>query len=371
MKLALILPGFSSHEQDWAIPALQHLACYLAKTHEVHVFSLRYPARGIYRLGNVTHHAMGGGVNFGLASMNYWQMALRVIQAEHRKRPFHLLHAFWVDEPALTAVFASKLLKIPVIASVGGGELVYFADIDYGTQKKALRRLIVRLALRGADAVTAGSHYQLDLCCRYGVPRNHLHFAPLGVHTDLFSPTVMPAWERPILIQAASLVAVKDQRLLLQVVEQVKTAVPNIHLILAGDGPLKSQLYQQADELGLLQHITWAEKVAHPQMAAVYQQAHLYVQTSRHESQGMSVLESMACGLPVVGTPVGVVSQVACQPATWDSSTLAHQIIEILQNRSIYKTYRHTARQTITEQFSLAKTAENYLNLYQLHSKNL
>lgn len=364
MKIAWIVPGFSRDETDWAIPALQHLACHLAQEHELHVFSLRYPAFGRYQFCNLTLHAMGGGTQFGVASMRYWQLAIRAVVAEHHKRPFQLLHAFWVDEPALTAVLAGKQLKLPVIASVGGGELVHLPDIEYGTQKKVLRRLLVRLAVHGANCVTAGSHYQLNLCQQYGLPENRLQFAPLGVNNHLFRPGPVPNWQRPTLIQAASLVPVKDQAQLLQLVAMVKTAVPHIHLILAGDGPLQPTLCQQAETMGILPHITWQNKVSHPEMPAIYHQAHLYVQTSRHESQGMSVLEAMACGLPMVGTPVGVAGQVACLPPTNNLTELASQVQTVLQDHNGYTKMQQMAQQIIKQQFSLPVAAENFLQLY-------
>ena len=126
MKIALITPGFSRDEDDWAIPALQTLATRLAETAEVHVFSLRYPMTGRYQLGRASHQATGGAERFGLASLPIWWQTVRAIAAEHQRGPFDLLHAFWVDEPALVAVLAGRLIGRPVVASVGGGELTWF-----------------------------------------------------------------------------------------------------------------------------------------------------------------------------------------------------------------------------------------------------
>lgn len=364
-RIALILPGFSRDADHWAIPALQNLAVHLAPAHDVTVFSLRYPAAGVYRFGGLTHVALGGGQRSGVYSFYLWQRAVRAIVQVHRQRPFHLLHAFWVDEPGLTAVLAATLIKRPVVASIGGGELVYFPDLAYGTQATRLRRTIIRMALNRATAVTAGSLYQLTQCRAHGVPAERLHLAPLGVDTDLFRPHPPSDWARPTLIQAASLVPVKEQVLLLEVMRQVRESIPSVHLILAGDGPLKTDLQQLARQCGLAESITWAGKVTYPAMPGLYSQAHLYLQTSRHESQGVAVVEALACGLPVLGTAVGLLPEVAARSPADDPQTLATQIIDILATQQGFEQLREKARATAVNHYSLPHTTAAFSRIYQ------
>ncbi|MCL4263304.1 MAG: glycosyltransferase family 4 protein [Anaerolineae bacterium] len=365
MHIALILPGFSRDANHWAIPALQNLACQLAQEHEVTVFSLRYPEAGVYRFGGLTHMALGGGQRAGVYSVYLWQKAVRAMMRVHQQRPFHILHAFWADEPGLTAVLAAQRLKRPVVASIGGGELVYFRDLNYGTQATRLRRHIIRLTLQRATAVTAGSLYQLVQCRAHAIAAGRLHLAPLGVDINTFCPQPLPDWQQPTLIQAASLVPVKDQVLLLEVLRRVQTAVPRSRLILAGDGFLKNELQQLAGQYGLAEAITWPGKVAHPAMPTLYPQAHLYVQTSRHESQGVAVLEALACGLPVVGTAVGLLPEVAARPPAHDADALAAQIIDILADKKGYELLRETARATAVTRYSLPHTTHTFAQLYQ------
>ncbi len=360
MHIGLLTPGFSRDADHWAIPFLQNLATTLAQEHKVDVFSLRYPERGIYRFGGLIHHAMGGGQRGGFYSIVIMAQTVAAIWRVQRQRPFDILHAFWIDEPGLTAVLAGRLIHCPVIANITGGELIYLPDIQYGTYGSAVRRTIVRMALRYADIVVAGSRYQVEMTT---TPRRKV-LAPWGLDTNVFAPTALADWRQPTIIQVASLIGVKNQALLLEVLALVKTAVPHIRLLLVGDGPLAPELRRLAERLGVIDRIIWQGVVPYPQMPALYQQAHLYLQTSRHEAQGMAVLEALACGVPVIGTPVGVVPQVACLPPSWDKTVLAEQAITVLTDPVIYQQRRDAAGQTAVDQYSIPITTNTFLQLY-------
>ena len=371
MRIALITPGFSADATDWAIPALQTLALALAQEHDLHIFSLRYPDIGHYQWGNFTHHATGGQQRRGFASIGIWRQTVKAIIQQHRQTPFDILHAFWADEPGLVAVLAAARIKRPVVVSIGGGELSYLPDIEYGTQRSFIRSQIISLSFKGARAVTAGSTYQLNLAQQHRLNMTKAHHIPLGVDTNQFQPAKPPTWEQPTIVQAASLTPVKNQALLLETTALIKRDLPKIRLMLAGDGPLQSQLAALAQTYQIENHITWVGPLSYEEMTYFFQQGHLYLQTSRHESQGMSVLEAMACGLPVLGTPVGVTAELAHLPPTNNASELATQTVKTLSDSAQYQNLRHQARQKIIDHYSLKKTAHRFVTLYQNLSKQL
>src|SRR5689334_9944450 len=123
MKVGLIVPGFSADAADWCIPVLVDVVCELSRRAEVHVFALRYPhQRGRYRLHGAQVHALGGGTVRGLGRPGLLAAAYASVMAEHRRSPFAVLHGLWADEPGFVAVTAARLLRIPAVVSVMGGE---------------------------------------------------------------------------------------------------------------------------------------------------------------------------------------------------------------------------------------------------------
>jgi glycosyltransferase involved in cell wall biosynthesis len=364
MRIAIVLPGFSKDADDWAIPAIQALILVLARTHEVTVFSLRYPPQGRYDVGGITHLATGGGTRFGFRSLGIIWQTVKTIAERHRQRAFDVVHAFWADEAGLTALLASARLRIPAIVTLAGGELTFLADIDYGTQGSKIRGWLTRLTVRRAAALTAGSSYQLQLAIGKGASPDKLHLLPLGVDTKRFSPAVAASFAWPTIIQAASLVPVKNQALLLEVLEKVRVHIPDIRLRMVGSGPLDEQLRYLAAQADLNQHIIWQATVPHPAMPAQYHRAQLYLQTSRHESQGMAVLEAMACGLPVIGTPVGVLPEVAVRPATASPEILAKHVVELFSQSEDLQSLRLEARYAVVANYELIRSASLFVSLY-------
>ena len=312
MKVGLVLPGFSASEADWCIPALLDLVRCLTTRAEVHVFPLRYPdGTRPYSVHGARVHPQGGGTLRGPRRAALLGRAVRAIVREHRRERFDLLHAFWADEPGLVAVVAARRLGIPAIVSLAGGELIGFPDIGYGGRLRPVSRLMTYLALRGAGRVTAGSTYLRRLAAAR-VPSDRLADLPLGVDPSLFHPNGAGRADSPFdparvnVVHVASLVPIKAQQDLLAAFARAARAEPRLALHLIGDGPLRSDLAARAEALGVAARVTFHGAVAHERLPEYYRAADLAALTSRHEAQGLVVLEAAACGCPTVGTAVGV-----------------------------------------------------------------
>jgi glycosyltransferase involved in cell wall biosynthesis len=373
MRIALITPGFSADERDWCIPALLDLVRVLAREHDVHVFTLRYPhRRTVYRIYGATVHALGGATARGLRRLPLLGRALAAIAREHRRAPFDVLHGLWADEPGFLAATAGRLLGVPSVVSLLGGELVALPDISYGGQLSRANRWLTGQALRRAGRVTVGSATLARLAAGYVDDERRITL-PLGVDTGLFTPQTLrvcrkPEGSRPQLLHVASLSPVKDQATLLRAFALVVQALPDAHLRIAGDGPLRGVLAAQAEALGIAGRVTFDGDVAHDHLPALYRAADLFVLSSRYESQSLAALEAAACGCPVVGTAVGLLPELLgpqqLAPAG-DAPALAAAMLRLLRDPAASALAAADAHARVVQRFALDQTAPALVALYR------
>ncbi|MGH2542384.1 MAG: glycosyltransferase, partial [Ardenticatenaceae bacterium] len=306
LKIALITPGFSADEGDWCIPALLNMVRVLAREHEVHVFTLRYPhRRAVYAVYGATVYSFGGAEVAGVRRIPLLVRALWGIMREGRHSRFDIIHGLWADEPGLLAVLAGRLLGVPALVSLLGGELEQMAEINYGHQLSRAGRRMIAFSLQRAACVTVGSRHLLQRALAYVQPERLVEM-PLGVATTCFYPgpstEATPLQGEIKLLHVASLVPVKDQAVLLRALAGVIVKQPGVHLHIVGSGPLRVELERLATDLGVAARVTFHGEVGHERLPGYYRAADLFVLSSRYESQGMVALEAAACGLPIIGT---------------------------------------------------------------------
>jgi glycosyltransferase involved in cell wall biosynthesis len=333
MKVALVVPGGVDRSGEVrVIPALLALTARLAADHEVHVFATHQEAEpGSWRLCGATVHNAG-------ARRRSWR-GIADIVTEHRKGPFDIVHAFWAGLPGALAVGAGRLLRVPSIVHVAGGELVSLDDIGYGGARKWHTRTLVRTVLRMATVVTCASAPMLELVADAGVMARRL---PLGVDLRRWPPRP-PARRRPDeparLVHVASLNHVKDQPTLLRALHLLAGSGHSFHLDVVGEDTLGGRIQALAAELKLDQQVAFHGFLTQRALRPIVEAAHVAVMSSRHEAGPLATLEAAVVGVPTAGTAVGHIAEWAPRAALaarcGDAAALAAAIGALLDDEDL------------------------------------
>lgn len=177
------------------------------------------------------------------------------------------------------------------------------------------KRMLERAVYHRADRfIVLSKAFRDQLCQGYGVPADRVHVIPGGVETDAFQPLdVVEARQRMLWPQKQKII-VCVRRLarrmgletLIEAFGKATVQHPDVKLMIGGQGPLREELEQQVLRAGLSKSVEFLGFIPEATLPTVYAAADLsIVPSSALEGFGLISLESLACGTPVLVTPVG------------------------------------------------------------------
>jgi len=166
--------------------------------------------------------------------------------------------------------------------------------------------------LQRADALVADGWAAEHLPAALGRPVERV---PKGVDAERFradGPTLRSSLRlhrKPVVITVARLAPLKNLNLLLEAIALVRERVPDVQLLVVGDGPESVSLRRHASSIGIADRVTFAGYVSQRDTPSWYRTADVFALSSDFDNSPNAVLEAMACALPVVTTDVGGVRE--------------------------------------------------------------
>lgn len=160
------------------------------------------------------------------------------------------------------------------------------------------------------DGMIVPSHPMLHILKNYGID-THTEIIPTGIEPDSFVAGDRAAFranygipqDRPVLLFVGRVAHEKNIGFLLKVLARVRTEIPEVLFVIAGEGPARESLMQEVATQGLGENVMFIGYLdRHTELNSCYSAADIFVFSSRTETQGLVLLEAMAQGVPVVST---------------------------------------------------------------------
>ena len=209
------------------------------------------------------------------------------------------------------AGFSARRYGVPVIATyhtLFEEYLKHYAPLIPSAWLRGMARSFSRRQCNALDAVIVPSKAIHERLGEYGVT-TPMHILPTGISLERAEGNARQEFRarfgidqaRPVALFVGRVAHEKNIVFLLDVVDLARESVPDILLVIAGEGPALSSLRKSVHDRGLescVQFIGYLDRKT--ELLACYAAADVFVFASRTETQGLVLLEAMAAGLPVV-----------------------------------------------------------------------
>jgi L-malate glycosyltransferase len=324
---------------------------------QVHLGCLRRIGPFASDLGEVPEFWLGGNL-YGGAS---WRTRLRLSNSLRRQR-IQIAHAFDFYTN-LTLIPAARFARVPVV--IGSQQ-------QLGDLMTPMRFCAQALAFRWCDAVICNSQAAADRLAAVGLSREKLVVIGNALPAQAFAPAPAALPRRPGRLRVGMVARMnahcKNHSGFLRIAKRINQQMPDVEFFLAGDGPLRKELEEEARILGIGNHVVFLGD--RRDVPAVMAALDVAVLTSDSESLSNAILEAMAAGLPVVAYRVGgnvelVNNQRGELVSAGDEAGFAAAVERLLTTPPLRTQFGRNARTFAHDNFALDRVRARYEDCYR------
>lgn len=250
-------------------------------------------------------------VGMSAAPWLLYRWLLPVLRRMQAQTPFDAIDAHYLYPDGVAATWLGRQLGVPVVITARGTDVTLIP-------RYAVPRRLIQGAIRDAAALITVSAALKDALVALGAPPDKVTVLRNGVDTALFRPPHdRPAVRHalglsgPTLISVGLLIERKRHHLTIEAMRQL----PAFSLLIAGEGPEHARLAEMILRLGLSDRVRLLGPRPHAALPDLYGAADAMVLASSREGWANVLLESMACGTPVVASNIPGNPEVVRDPA--------------------------------------------------------
>ena len=291
-----------------------------------------------------------------------WKLSRIIRQWKPEIVHAHDPHA--VSMAALALSFSAPEPRPPIVAS---------RRVDFHLQTHSFSRWKYRqvdLFIAASDAIRRVLEHDGIPAARITVVHDGIDVAKIqrlptvDAHAEFWLPR-----GAPVIAHVGALVPHKGQKFLIDAVPHILREVPDAHLIIFGEGELRTALERQIKELRVEKHVVLAG--FRNDVLQLVKSADLFVMSSVTEGLGSTVLDAMAMKLAVVGTDAGGIPEAVVHGETGlvvptgDSRTLAGAVVRVLKDKGLRDRMGAAGLARVSEHFGVSRLLTGTLRAYR------
>jgi L-malate glycosyltransferase len=341
------------------------------KGHEVHFISYALPTRLDQFQKNIFFHDVDIP-HYPLFEFHLYTLALagKIIDV-CKYEDLDILHVHYAIPHAVSGFLSKEIMKkekeLKLVTTLHGTDITLV-----GLEPSFMP--IIKWALEQSDSITAVSRYLKDNTNSHFNTGKDIKIIPNFVDTKFYARKELPDLKKQIapdgekvLIHISNFRSVKRVCDTVRILHEVRKKIP-AKLILVGDGPDRKKAEQLSRELDLCDHVTFFGKQS--SIVEPLSISDVFLLPSQSESFGLSSLEAMACGVPVVASNIGGIPEVVEHGESGfvaelgDTKRMAKYVVDLLINEKKHKVFAQKAQLRAKELFEAKAIVKQYEDLY-------
>jgi len=344
-----------------------------ARGHQVHFISYAIPHRLNHFVENIFYHEVEMAsyplFEHSLYDISLTSKMLEVIEYEN----LDLIHVHYAIPHAISAYLAKQIRK-KMNSSIKFITTLHGTDITLMGLEPSFMPL-VKFSIEESDGVTVVSRFLKEKTLTNFNIQKEIEVIYNFIDINKYRPTeskdfrnhIAPNGEK-VLVHTSNFRAVKRVTDTIKILDIVNKQIP-ARLLLVGDGPERSECERLSRELNLQEEVIFLGK--QDALPEILNAADIFLMPSQSESFGLSALEAMACGLPVVSSSVGGLPELIIHNETGyiaeigDVERMAKYVLDLLTNEKKYKTFSLNSRNRAVQNFDKDLIVPKYIEYYE------
>jgi glycosyltransferase involved in cell wall biosynthesis len=279
------------------------------------------------------------------------------------KIPHDVIHVHdWLTIPA--GIEAKKLTNKPLVIHIHSTEF----DRSGGNPNPAVYK-IEKQGFDNADLIMAVSNFtKQKIIDFYGIPEDKIRVVHNAINQEIkekYKPHPINK-NNKIVLFLGRITIQKGPDYFVEMAKKVLDEIKNVKFVIAGNGDMMNEIISRAIKLGVEKNIIFTGFLKGSDIDKAFQQADVYVMPSISEPFGLTALESIQNGTPVIISRQSGVSEVLSNVLKvdfWDVNEMANKVISILKYPALDKCLKKQSAEEI-KKFSWTNAANKIKNIY-------